>query len=68
MNVRLIFVAALSGLLLVAGGCAANRHTVLTVTAEADVYERAPFYEAGAHARICYRFESTPHSSDMLPK
>ena len=59
----LFFTTTMLGLLLVAGGCRSGRYTVITVQAEANAYERAPLYEAGAHARVCYRFESTPHSS-----
>lgn len=65
MFVRLIFITASVCLPLVAGGCAQNRHTVLTVYADASAYEQAPFYSAGANARMCYRFESMPHSADM---
>lgn len=61
---RLFFVTSMIGLSLVAGGCASNRHTVLTVEAEAGAYERAPFYSAGAHAHVAYRLETTPHSLD----
>lgn len=61
---RLFFVTSMIGLLLVAGGCASNRHTVLTVHAEANAYERTPFYGAEANARIAYRLETTSHSLD----
>jgi len=44
-------------------GCANNRHTVLSVTAEASAFEQAPFYQAGGTARISYRLESMPHSN-----
>ena len=64
MSLRLIFITSMIGFPLVAGGCASNRHTVLTVQAEANAYERTPFYGAEAHARIAYRLETTSHSLD----
>lgn len=64
MSLRMIFVTSVIGLSLVAGGCSGNRHTVLTVQAEASAYERAPFYSAGANAHVAYRLEMAPHSLD----
>jgi hypothetical protein len=66
MSKRLFFVTVLIGFPLVAGGCARDRHIVLTVTAEASAYEQAPFsaYAAGGHARVAYRLETKPHSLD----
>lgn len=52
--------AAIVVSLLVAGGCARDRHTVITVYAEADAYERSPFHESGASARIAYRMDVEP--------
>lgn len=63
---RLFFVTAI-GFLLVAGGCSQHR-TVLTVSAEATAYEQAPFYQAGANARVTYRLESMPVSTDRSIK
>lgn len=63
VTTRLFLATIATCLLLVAGGCRNNRHTVFSVTAEATVYERAPFYDAGASAHVAYKFESMPHSA-----
>lgn len=60
---RLIFVTSLLSLTLVAGGCANNRRTVISVHAEADVCESMPFSQASGSARMSYRLESAPYSA-----
>lgn len=64
VSLRLIFVTTLMFLTLVAGGCANNRRTVISVQAEANAYETSPLYQAAGTARISYRLESGP-SSDI---
>lgn len=60
---RPIFVTTLMFLTLVAGGCANNRRTVISVQAEATAYETSPFSQAAGTARISYRLESGPSSN-----
>mgnify|MGYP006914141296 FL=1 len=53
----LIFSSLLLGLLLVAGGCSRNRHTVIRFEAEAGAFERAPFHTADSNVRVAYYIE-----------
>ena len=50
-------------LLLVAGGCSSSRYTVMTLSADANAYDRVPFRESGANAHLTYRVETGPVGS-----
>lgn len=51
----LIFIATV----VLCTGCSSYK-TVMTVSAEASVYERTPFADSGASTRIAYRIELDP--------